>query len=52
MNYLEKINVKASQCYHYFVLRRVQPALLISFPNAGLNTTRSVLKQEKRRSDP
>ena len=34
------------------ILHRVQLAVLVNFPNAVLNATRSILKQDKRRSDP
>ena len=30
----------------------VQLAMLVNFPNAVLNATRSILKKDKRRSEP
>ena len=39
-------------CVMTGISHRVQLAILVNFPNAVLNATRSILKKDKRRSDP
>ena len=39
-------------CVTTGISHRVQRAILVNFPNAVLNATRSILKKDKRRSDP